>query len=91
MGFMKTTIELPTQLLRKAKSLSAERGESLKEFFAEAIQARIDQLRAGAQPEPPQPRWMAHFGGLAQFRPEIEAMQKDIEAAFEQIDPEDAK
>ena len=88
---MKTTIDLPPPLLRKAKSLSAERGESLKDFVAGAIQARISALRAGHAPEPPQPRWLAHFGGLSQFRTEIESMQKEIDAASERIDPEDWK
>jgi hypothetical protein len=86
---VKTTIDLPQPLLRKAKSLSAERGESLKDFVAEAIQARINALRTGRASEPPQPRWMAHFGELAPYRAEIEAMHKDIDAVFEKIDPKD--
>ncbi len=86
---MKTTIDLPPTLLRKAKSLSAERGESLKAFVSEAIQARVDSLRTGRAIEPPQPRWMAHFGELAPYRTEIEAMRKDIDAVFEKIDPKD--
>ena len=88
---MKTTVDLPVLLLQQAKLLSAERGESLDHFVADAIRARINTLRTGRVPEPPQPRWLAHFGGLSQFRTEIESMQKEIDAAFEQIDPEDWK
>jgi hypothetical protein len=34
---MKTTLELPDQLFRKAKSTAAERGQTLKEFVTEGI------------------------------------------------------
>ena len=71
---MKITIDLPESTFREAKSVSAERGESLKDFVAEAIQARINALRTGRSPEPTQPRWLANFGELSQFRTEIESM-----------------
>lgn len=34
---MKTTIEIPEPLFRKVKSKAAERGQTLKEFMAEAL------------------------------------------------------
>ncbi len=58
---MKITIDLPQPLLRKAKSLSAERGESLAEFVTKAIQTRIRLLETDQGPQPPEPRWLAHF------------------------------
>ena len=76
---------------RFAEALKAHRVEYFQDFVAAAIQARISALRTGNAPEPPQPRWLAHFGGLSQFRTEIESMQKEIDAAFERIDPEDWK
>ena len=38
---MKTTIEIPDLLFRKAKSRAAERGQTLKEFVTDALQARL--------------------------------------------------
>ena len=35
---MKTTIEIPDALFRKAKSKAAERGQTLKELVTEALQ-----------------------------------------------------
>jgi predicted HicB family RNase H-like nuclease len=34
---MKTTLEIPDALSRRAKSKAAERGQSLKEFVGEAL------------------------------------------------------
>lgn len=34
---MRTTVDLPSGLLRAAKARAAERGESLKELFARAV------------------------------------------------------
>jgi hypothetical protein len=34
---MRTTVELPTELLRAAKIRAAERGETLKELFSRAV------------------------------------------------------
>jgi hypothetical protein len=49
MGFMKTTLELPDELFRKAKATAASSGQSLKAFFTEALQAKLakqhDRLR----------------------------------------------
>ena len=38
---MKTTVEIPDSLFRRAKSKAAERGQSLKEFMAEALQEKL--------------------------------------------------
>jgi len=38
---MRTTIELPDQLLARAKSQAALSGLSLKEFFIEALERRL--------------------------------------------------
>jgi Arc/MetJ family transcription regulator len=43
---MRTTVDLPDDLLRAAKSRAAERGESLKDFFARAVAQELG-LRAG--------------------------------------------
>ena len=38
---MKTTIEIPDALFRKAKSKAAERGQTLKELVTEALQEKL--------------------------------------------------
>jgi len=46
---MKTTIELPDHLLRRAKILAVEQGLTLKEVMTEALQAHL----GAAPPNPP--------------------------------------
>jgi len=40
-AFMRTTVELPPDLMRAAKARSAELGESLKSLFARAVAAEL--------------------------------------------------
>ncbi|MEZ5401418.1 MAG: hypothetical protein R2729_17235 [Bryobacteraceae bacterium] len=58
---MKTTIEIPDALFRRAKATAAGEGKSLKEFVTEAVAAKLG-VREEASQEPP---WMGAFGGLA--------------------------
>lgn len=39
--FMRTTVDLPDELMRKAKMRSAERGESLKEMFVRIVEREV--------------------------------------------------
>lgn len=80
---VKTTLEIPDLVFRRAKSVAAERGIPLRQFVTEAVQ---EKLRV-ASPSDPKP-WMKHFGRLKQFRGESRQIEKRIEQAFEQIDPE---
>ena len=84
---MKTTIEIPDPLFRKAKSTAAERGQTLKEFVTEALQER---LAAGKSEAPRgEPEWMRGFGKLRRLRKETARIQARIDEAFEVIEPED--
>jgi hypothetical protein len=77
---MKTTLEIPDQLFRKAKATAAERGQSLKEFVAEALQ---DKLTAGRSPSPPhEPEWMQGFGKLKHLHKETVRVQSIIDEEF---------
>lgn len=38
---MRTTIELPDRLIREAKTLTAQRGITLKEFFTNAVEKAL--------------------------------------------------
>jgi len=82
---MKTTLELPDQLFRKAKATAAERGQSLKEFVTEALR---DKLLVGG-PRAGEPEWMRGFGKLKRLHGETVRLQSIIDQEFEVIEPED--
>ena len=78
---MKTTIEIPDQLFRRAKATAAQRGISLKDLVSEAL---TDKLQKPASEEKP---WMKMCGGLRHLKKETARINKIIEEEFEQIDP----
>jgi hypothetical protein len=84
---MKTTIEIPDPLFRKAKSTAAERGQTLKEFVTEALQQTLagnaGKLHRG------EPAWMQGFGKLSRLRKETSRIQARMDEAFEVIEAED--
>jgi hypothetical protein len=51
---MRTTIELPDQLLMQAKSRAALDGKSLREFFIEAVEKNLNGERKRVWRPPPQ-------------------------------------
>jgi Antitoxin ParD len=87
MGYIKTTLEIPDQLFRRAKATAAERGQSLKEFVAEAL---LDKLSAGRGPVQEQ-EWMQGFGQLKHLHEETVRVQATIDEEFEVIEPEDRR
>jgi hypothetical protein len=84
---MKTTIDIPDLLFRRAKSKAAERGQPLKEFVAEALQEKL-AAKAGSV-GPREPAWMQGFGKLRRLHRETSRIQARIDEAFEVIEPED--
>jgi hypothetical protein len=84
---MKTTIEIPDPVFRKAKSTAAERGQTLKEFVTEALQERLAANKSDARRG--EPEWMQGFGKLRRLRKETARIQARIDEAFEVIEPED--
>jgi hypothetical protein len=50
---MRTTVELPDELLARAKSHAALRGLSLKELFIEAIEQRLAPQTKKVRQSPP--------------------------------------
>ena len=84
---MKTTIEFPDALFRRAKSKAAERGQTLKQFVTEAVQEKLAAKAARAVAlEPP---WMRGFGKLRRLHRESVRVQSRIDQEFELIEPED--
>ena len=84
---MKTTIEIPDALFRKAKSKAAKNGQTLEELVMEALQEKLaGRAVAAASGEP---RWMEGFGKLRSLRSETKRIQARIDKQFEVIEPED--
>ena len=84
---MKTTIEIPDPLFRKAKSKAAERSQSLKEFVTEALQEKL-AVKTG-KVGVGEPAWMQGFGKLRRLRKETVRIQARIDETFDVIEPED--
>lgn len=78
---MKTTLEIPDFLFRRAKSVAAERGIPLRQFVTEAVQ---EKLRIAPQEKP----WTKHLGKLKHLRRERKQIEERVEEAFERIDRE---
>ena len=86
---MKTTIEIPDVMFRRAKALAAARGVTLKRLFTEALE---DKLRRGTRAGPAddlEPPWMAGFGALSDLSDENRRVLDMIEEEFEKLSPED--
>lgn len=84
---MKTTIEIPDALFRRAKSRAAERGQSLKQLVSEALQEKL-AARTGTAGVV-EPAWMQGFGKLRRLRKETKRIQASIDEVFEVVEPED--
>jgi hypothetical protein len=80
---MKTTLEIPDALFRKAKSAAAEQGIPLRALVSEALAEKLSARKAGDKP------WMKAFGQLRDLRKETARIDRIIEEEFEQIEPED--
>ena len=84
---MKTTFELPDKLFREAKSTAASQGETLRQFFTEAIAEKLQTLSRQYSLRP----WMKHYGALQEYADELREIDRVVEDEFETIDPEDWK
>ena len=78
---MKTTLEIPDFLFRRAKSVAAERGIPLRQLVTEAVQ---EKLKTTSRDRP----WMKHLGKLKHLHKERKQIDRRVEEAFERIDPE---
>ncbi len=78
---MKTTLEIPDFLFRRAKSVAAEKGIPLRQFVTEAVQ---EKLKITSQEKP----WMRHLGKLKHLHKDRKRVEAHVQEAFEQIDPD---
>jgi hypothetical protein len=80
---MKTTLEIPDAIFRRAKSVAAERGIPFREFVTEAVREKLATgNRADEKP------WIRHMGKLKHLRKENARINRLIEADSEKIDAE---
>lgn len=80
---MKTTLEIPDILFRRAKSAAAERGIPFRELVSEALSEKLRGGVAGVRP------WMRAFGKLRGLRAESARLNRIIEEEFDRLEPED--
>ena len=87
---MKTTIEISSTTFRRAKTLAAAKGITLKQLVTEAIEEKLQNGSKRAKTE--EPAWMKLYGAFAKsgkMRRETRRIQKLIDREFERIKPED--
>lgn len=89
MGGVKTTMELPDTLFRRAKSAAVEEGLTLKQLFTEALESRLEAKKQSPKGKAAAPRWMRAYGALRHLRRERKQIERAIESEFETIEPED--
>jgi hypothetical protein len=85
---VKTTIEIPDPVFRRAKAKAAERGQALRVFVTEALQEKLSGRQAPPEDLAP---WMRGFGQLRPLRRETARIQRVIDREFEVVEPEDRR
>jgi hypothetical protein len=81
---MKTTLEIPDAILRRAKSKAAEHRIPLRQFISEAVAEKLEAKSSGGNKAR-----MALAGKLRHLRAETVKISSLIEREFEKIDPEE--
>jgi hypothetical protein len=80
---MKTTLEIPDPIFRRAKSKAAEQGIPLRQFVTEAVEDKLRTSPAGSKKT-----WLKGLGKLKHLHKETERINRIIEADTEKIDAE---
>src|ERR1700721_1811287 len=81
---MKTTLEIPDAIFRRAKTVAAERGIPFRALVSEALS---DKLRA--QRDRDSKPWMKTFGKLRHLHKETARINRIMEEEFDQVETED--
>ncbi len=81
---MKTTLEIPDPVFRRAKALAAEEGIPLRQLVTEAVEQRV-RAKAIAGKKP----WVRLAGKLRHLRRENARVNRVIEQEFGRIEPEE--
>jgi hypothetical protein len=80
---VKTTLEIPDSIFRRAKSVAAERGIPLRALISEALAEKLRADNGSGKP------WMSGFGKLRHLRRETAKINRIIAEEFEHIEAED--
>jgi len=80
---MKTTLEIPDAIFRRAKSAAADRGIALREFVTEAVREKL-----AANDKVAEKPWVKLMGKLKHLHHETERINRLIEKSSEKIEPE---
>ncbi|HET7347935.1 MAG TPA: hypothetical protein VFJ10_11425 [Acidobacteriaceae bacterium] len=81
---MKTTLEIPDPVFRRAKSVAAQRGIPLRAFVTEAVEEKLAATsQKGEKP------WVRLAGGLKHLHKDTARIDAIIKSEFEKIEPED--
>lgn len=80
---MKTTLEMPDAIFRRAKSRAAGQGIPFRQFVTDAVRERLErETSREARP------WMKLAGKLKHLKAETARIQKVIDEEFGKVDPE---
>ena len=80
---VKTTLEIPDMIFRRAKSKAAAQGVPLRQFVTEAVEDKLKSSpTSGRKP------WMKHVGKLKDLHKETQRINRVIEETFEVVDSE---
>ena len=81
---MKTTLEIPDPIFRRAKSVAAQRGIPLRAFVTEAVTEKLEaSLKREERP------WVGLAGGLKHLHKETVRINRIIRSEFEEIESKD--
>ena len=81
---MKTTLEIPDSIFRRAKSVAAQRGIPLRAFVTEAVTEKLEaSLKSEEKP------WVRLAGGLKHLHKETVRINRIIRSEFEEIESKD--
>jgi hypothetical protein len=83
---VKTTLEIPGPLFRRAKATAARQGRTLKQLVQEALSEKIARIDGSSRRRKP---WMVLAGELKHLHSENRRIERVIDAEFEDIEPED--
>lgn len=77
---MKTTLDLPDEIVKNARASAAGRGETLRDYVAAAIESRL--RREGGKRG-----WRSVYGAVR--RSEVAAIDRIVTRDLEKIEPDD--
>ncbi len=81
---MKTTLEIPDAIFRRAKTVAAARGIPFRSLVSEALADKL-RTQGGRDGKP----WMKTFGNLRHLRKETARINLIMEEEFDRIETED--